>query len=121
VVSHEADPSREYLFSDFTEAFFVSLHSAALDMPDVPINANIMEVDGPYYQVRLTWLPRVGDIIDLHSYLEQHAGKDAKKWYEVVQVVHQIHDVTDKVRQSLAGHHWVNIHVRNSNKMQFQS
>lgn len=43
----------------------------------ININANICEIDGAYYQVHLDWIPRVGDKIDLFSYMGilKHRGK----------------------------------------------
>ena len=39
-------------------------------MAELPINANISEVDGAYYPVRLLWVPRVGELIDLYSFID---------------------------------------------------
>jgi hypothetical protein len=80
---------------------------------DLPVNANICEInDGAYYRVRLNWVPRVGELIDLFSFLDQADAHPAKHYYEVVQVVHQMYDVTEKVAQSLSGYHYVNVYVR---------
>ena len=83
-------------------------------MSELPVNANIVEKGGPYYQVRLQWVPRVGELIDLHSFLEQARGikegdgDPGTRWYEVVQVVHKINDVTERFPQ---GAHFVTVHV----------
>lgn len=82
---------------------------------DLPINANICEVNGLYYPVRLAWLPRPGDLIDLYSYLEAAAKRpDVKRYYEVVQVVHELRDIAEKVQQSHHGYHFVTVHVKPS-------
>jgi hypothetical protein len=72
------------------------------------INANITDKEGGvYYPVRLQFLPRVGDTIELQSYT------DAKiLHYEVIGISHHVHDIAEKVPQSHEGHHFVHIHVR---------
>lgn len=80
-----------------------------MSKPELPINANICEIDGPYYPVRLEWLPRKGDLIDLYSFLDTE-----KKKYEVVQVVHKLYDISKEIAQSHKGHHFVDVHVRPS-------
>lgn len=80
-------------------------------MPELPFNAIITEKGGPHYQVRLQWVPRVGELIDLHSFLEQ-ANPDPNdpgtRWYEVVQIVHELHDLTKEFPK---GAHSVEVHV----------
>jgi len=76
-------------------------------------NANICEINqGAYYKVHLEWIPRVGDLIDLYSHLDKADGYDAKHHYEVVTVVHQVHDITDKDPASTKGYHFPVIHVK---------
>ncbi len=73
-------------------------------------NANISEIDdGPYYRVQLSWIPRVGDHIDLHSLKDASDGHQAAHYYEVTQVVHNLLDVTDAEPN---GSHFVTVHVR---------
>ena len=80
---------------------------------DLPINANICEVDdGPYYPVRLEWIPRPGDLIDLFSFIEQAARQPPQRHYEVVQVVHTLHDVFEGEERSYGGHHFVSVFVK---------
>lgn len=74
---------------------------------EVPANANIAEVDdGPYYRVKLQWLPRKGDKIELWPLLP---NEPAGIRYEVVDIVHELHGVTEK---SPDGHHFVTVMVR---------
>jgi hypothetical protein len=73
--------------------------------------ATICEVGGAYYPVRLTWLPRVGEFIDLLSLIDQRAGHPARHRYEVVGVVHALQDTPDG---SSAGRHAVTVHVKPS-------
>jgi hypothetical protein len=74
-------------------------------------NANISEIDGPYYPVRLSWIPRAGELIDLWSFIDQRAGDQPVHRYEVVQVVHKIHDI-DPSKPDAEGAHFVTVHVR---------
>jgi hypothetical protein len=82
-------------------------------MKALPLKANICEIeDGRYYPVRMGWVPRVGELIDLFSYLEQAASQPSRRHYEVVQVVHELRDVAEAVKESHPGHHVVNVYVR---------
>jgi hypothetical protein len=90
-------------------------------MSNLPINAHIFELDEKkqttYYEVRLEWIPRAGDLIKLHSYDDQVKGLLPEHYYEVVRVIHSIDDITEKnkaIPQSLDGMHFVNIYVKNS-------
>ena len=88
-------------------------------MADRPANANanITEIDGPYYPVRLEWVPRVGELIDLYPFTEVEAGhRPSRLRYEVVQVVHHMHDVTHKQPD---GSHSVEIFVRQAHSTAF--
>ena len=80
-------------------------------MAELPINANISEIDGAHYPVRLEWVPRVGELIDLYSFIDTSTGQPPAHRYEVVQVVHQLYDVTDKEPK---GHHFITVHVKPS-------
>jgi hypothetical protein len=80
-------------------------------MAELPINANISEIDGAYYPVQLKWVPRVGELIDLWSFIDQVGNYPPMHHYEVVQVVHKLYDVTDHARE---GHHFVTVYVRPS-------
>jgi len=81
-------------------------------------NANISEIDGPYFPVHLQWIPRVGELIDLWSSLDAASGYPPFHWYEVVQVVHKIHDVSNKTGGE--GAHFVTVVVRPSSSHYFQ-
>ena len=90
-------------------------------MSNLPINARIFELDEKnqptYYEVRLEWIPRAGDLISLHSFADQVKGLLPEHYYEVVRVIHSIHDITEKTKaipQSLDGMHFVDIYVKNS-------
>lgn len=77
-------------------------------MSNPTINANICETEGgPYYRVLLHTIPRVGELIDLYSYLDQESKK-----YEVVRVLHKLHDVTEKFPKSENGCHEVSVYVK---------
>lgn len=90
-------------------------------MEDLPNNANIVDEKGVFYQVTLTWVPRVGELIDLYSHVDQADNNQSRHHYEVLQVVHLVHDVTNKVQRSLKGAHFVTIHVRRSANKFFTS
>lgn len=49
-------------------------------MSNLPIEANICEIDGAYYPVRLHAIPRVGELIDLFSFIEQAAQEPPVKY-----------------------------------------
>jgi hypothetical protein len=79
------------------------------------INANICEVGKgiqAYYKVRLNWIPREGDLIELFSYADQRTGHNPVHFYEVVKVAHKMHDIDKEVSQSLNGSHYVEIFVK---------
>lgn len=84
----------------------------------ITANANVSEVGGAYYPVRLEWLPRVGELIDLYSFLDTSTGHPPVHRYEVVQVVHHVYDVTDKFPK---GHHVVTVFVKPSQSSVFDS
>jgi hypothetical protein len=88
-------------------------------MSNLPINAIITELDGneTYYEVRLEWIPRAGELINLHSFKDQVEECQPNHHYKVVQVKHSIYDITEKnkaVPHSQEGMHSVNIYVKNS-------
>lgn len=77
------------------------------------INAIIQEAgNGSYYNVLLSALPHKGDYISLFSHLDSSDGHNAMHQYEVIKVVHDIQDVTDKVERSKMGHHSVTVIVK---------
>ena len=81
-------------------------------LKDLPTIANICMSDGPYYRVRLEWLPRVGDFISLFSFADQASNDPNTHSFEVVRVVHDLYDVTESFPE---GKHFVSIHVKASN------
>jgi len=81
-------------------------------MSQLQIEANICEVDGNYFQVRLYNVPRVGELINLFSYVNQANGLPPTKHYEVVQVVHELRDVSDNIPQSKDGRHFISVFVK---------
>jgi hypothetical protein len=83
-------------------------------MAELPINANISEIDGAFYPVRLEWVPRVGELIDLWSFADEAASHPPGHRYEVVQVVHKLHDLTEKSHVAREGYHFVTVYVRPS-------
>lgn len=90
-------------------------------MSELPIEANICETDnGAYYPVKLHAIPRVGELIDLFSLIDQAASHPPAKHYEVVQVVHKMCDVSDKVPSSKDGHHFVRVFVKPSQSKFFE-
>jgi len=85
-------------------------------MSKPPIEANICEQGGAFYPVRLHAVPRVGELIDLHSFVDQLEGREHNHYYEVVQVVHKMFDAAlnegDKGHEK--GWHFVEVFVRPS-------
>ena len=85
------------------------------------VNANICEIDGAYYQVHLKWLPRVGDLIDLYSLVDAAARLPPYHRYEVVQVVHKLHDLEkEDTKPYSGGHHFVEVYVKPSQSKFFR-
>jgi hypothetical protein len=84
-------------------------------MSKPPIQANIVETEsGIYYPVRLYAVPQAGELIKLFSFIEQADKRPPVRHYEVVQIVHDVHDVTERVSQSEGGHHFVTVFVKPS-------
>lgn len=78
------------------------------------IEARICEIDGAYFPVKIHAIPNVGDLIDLWSFIDQAANFSPVKHYEVVSVVHKIHDVSEKIAHTKDGHHFVSVFVKPS-------
>jgi len=91
------------------------------------IEANIIEINnGPYFNVTLHAVPRIGELIDLHSLVDEAANYPPEKHYEVVQVVHKIYDVPDPAPKEthlamVAGTHFVIIFVKPSTSPLFDA
>jgi hypothetical protein len=84
------------------------------------IEANICEIDGAHYQVKLHAIPRVGELIDLYSFLDQSTNHPPFKHYKVVQVVHKMYDVSEKIPKSMDGYHYVSVFVRPASSKFFE-
>lgn len=74
---------------------------------DMPCDANIAEIGGgPYYRVKLKWLPHKGDRISLKPLMKD---EPAAIEYEVVDIIHELHGVTER---DTPGAHFVTVMVR---------
>lgn len=67
-------------------------------MADFPKAANGIIAEegelGAFFHARFQWVPRVGELIDLYSFLDASQKRpDARHFYVVVAVVHEMHDV----------------------------
>lgn len=80
-------------------------------MAHPPLHANIIQGDGPYYQVKLFTVPRVGERIELTSLANISSGHSDKAIlsFEVTKVLHKLQDITEKHPD---GAHEVEIYVR---------
>lgn len=65
--------------------------------------------DGAYYNVLLSAVPRKDEKITLYSHLDRSTGHQAIHDYIVLDITHDIHDVTEKVAKSNEGFHEVTI------------
>jgi|GEM_PF-5602272 len=83
-------------------------------MTSLPVNGHIKEVEGAYYQVHFSWVPRPGELIDLYSFVDASTGHQARRFFEVIQVIHEIHDIVDRLDKSTTGNHFVTVVVRES-------
>ena len=93
-------------------------------MSDFPAEANgiISEVGGPYYFVKFNWVPRAGELIDLTSFLEirEKRTDESHRLYEVIAVVHEMHDVDEGGKRAQHGHHNLKVVVKKSNSKHFE-
>jgi hypothetical protein len=89
-------------------------------MTQPAIEANICEINGAYFLVRLHAIPRVGELIDLYSFIDQSTNHPPVKHYQVVQVVHKMYDVSEKIPQAKNGHHFISVYVKPSNSEFFE-
>lgn len=90
-------------------------------MSEPTIKAQVFEInDGPYFNVTLSSVPRVGELIHLYSLVDEAAKKkQTDYYYEVVQVTHKLFDVPENLRSDspqaiVAGSHHVIIYVKHS-------
>jgi len=74
------------------------------------------EKNGAYYRVKLGCLPREGDRITLHSFVDAKNGDDPHHAYEVVGVVHEIHDIPEDDPKHADGYHVVTVIVKDLSK-----
>lgn len=84
------------------------------------IEAHICEIGGAYYPVKIHTIPNIGDLIDLWSFIDQADNYSPVKHYEVVRVVHKIHDISEKIPDTKDGYHFVSIFVKPSDSELFQ-
>lgn len=72
------------------------------------INANIVVLPSDiYYRVSLKWLPRVGDKLELQSFVDMPI-----KRCEVVDVCHEVRDIVKDIPQSHSGFHYPTVRVK---------
>jgi hypothetical protein len=96
-------------------------------MAKAPIEATIVEIDeGPFFDVTLHALPRIGELIHLYSIVDARAHKQTDYYYEVVQVLHKLFDVPrdlppDSRDAMVAGSHSVVIFVRRTTNPLFDA
>lgn len=82
-------------------------------------NASICVIDGAFFDVRLQFLPHPGDLIDLHSFVDQAKNyQPFRHFYKVVQVVHLMHDIPEQ-GNSRNGRHDVRVYVEPITKSKF--
>ena len=81
------------------------------------IKANIHEIDGPYYPVLLVALPRKGELVDLSSLIDSGGGHPFRNLFEVVEVLHELQDVSDTYP---GGSHSVTVLVKRSQSSYFR-
>jgi hypothetical protein len=90
------------------------------------INAQIVEInDGPYFNVTLYSVPRIGELIHLYSLVDAAAKRQTDYFYEVVRVLHKLFDVPENLRPDssdtlVAGSHHVIIVVKRSKSNLFE-
>ena len=81
-------------------------------MSELPTNANICIVNGPFYPVNLAWVPQVGDFIQLTSKIDMTAKEQVFNFrLKVVAIVHKMTDVTNKSDPISKGFHWVDVYA----------
>jgi hypothetical protein len=88
------------------------------------IEGQVIEInDGPYFNVTLHAVPQVGELIHLHSLVDEAADYPPDKHYEVVQVLHRLYDVPEGMtpgsrRRFVAGTHYLQIFVKRSTSLE---
>lgn len=84
--------------------------------------AQIIEIEtenGPYFNVTLYAVPRVGELIHIYSLEDAAAHYPPEKHYEVVQVSHKLYDIPKNItanspQAAIAGSHFVTVFVKRS-------
>jgi hypothetical protein len=82
-----------------------------------PIEANLVEIaTGVYYPVRLYAVPRVGELVELLSFIEAADNRPRQMRYQVVQVVHNLYDAAGdaSAKGHATGLHFVTVFVKRS-------
>lgn len=88
-------------------------------MTKLLIKAAIYEIDnGEFYHTKLYFVPRVGELIHLNSHVQQADNRNPNKYYEVVQVSHNLDDISEKLGKT-DGYHLINIFVKPSDSKFF--
>jgi hypothetical protein len=87
----------------------ISFAQEDLSVADLKVDASIAVIDGGFYQVRLKSVPHAGELIDLYSLLDVENKRVGRHYFEVVQVVHKMYDVT---KRRPNGMHFVTIHMK---------
>jgi hypothetical protein len=68
--------------------------------------------NGAYYRVKLAALPNKGDRITLFSHVDTQDKNPANHAYEVLGVIHEVHDCPVDDPRHAAGYHAVTIVVK---------
>ena len=89
-------------------------------MSELQVEAKICEMQGDFYEVKFSAVPRVGELIDLFSVVDQAKKLPPEKYYEVVQVVHNVRDVSEEIPHSINGSHLVTVFVKPSRSKFFK-
>ena len=87
-------------------------------MSDIPngCNALIVTPDPGFFHAKLTFVPRVGELLHFTSFVEQRQKKQSVFHFEVVQVVHHMYEVDDELdddgNQKHKGSQFLHVHVK---------
>ena len=93
-------------------------------MADFPKAANgiIAETGGgAFYHAKFDWVPRVGELIDLTSFLDivQKSKEGSRHYFEVVAVIHAMHDVYEGDSRPHNSLHSLTVIVKKSSSPHF--
>ncbi len=84
------------------------------------IEAKLVEEGGACYNVLLRCAPCVGELIDLHSFVDAAAKHPPRHQYEVTKVIHQLCDVGAKRPSGRNGDHSLTVFVKRSRDKHFR-